>query len=126
MRQKQQKKQQLRVKLITLISLSLLIITGCSNDNEIPNTTIYDDITRVSREVNIENKEELISSLLNSINDSDDALIDINDNDTLQNANINNYYFFNDAVYLQIETYMYRFQLQDGNVVSYIKYNLEA
>lgn len=126
MRQKQQKKQQLRVKLITLISLSLLIITGCSNDNEIPNTTIYDDITRVSREVNIENKEELISSLLNSINDSDDALIDINDNDTLQNANINSYYFFNDAVYLQIETYMYRFQLQDGNVVSYIKYNLEA
>ena len=126
MRQKQQKKQQLRVKLITLISLSLLIITGCSNDNELPNTTIYDDITRVSREVNIENKEELISSLLNSINDSDDALIDINDNDTLQNANINNYYFFNDAVYLQIETYMYRFQLQDGNVVSYIKYNLEA
>ena len=110
------------------LALITLAITGCSNT--IANTQT--DFTKESREVRIENKERYINDLTQFIltgetTDIFDNVV-IDNNDILVNVEINNYYYFNSSIYLQIgDDMMYRFQLDSNNkVVSYIKYNLEA
>ena len=123
---KKSKNRQLVISLV--LTLIALAITGCSNT--IANTQA--DFTKESREVRIENKEHYINDLTQFIltgetTDIFDNVV-IDNNDILVNVEINNYYYFNSSIYLQIgDDMMYRFQLDSNNkVVSYIKYNLEA
>lgn len=128
-------------KLFTTIILGLVLVmcTGCGildNIEKQKQQSKIDNITNESRQVTINSPDIYKDSLINiicgnEINEDSilySELFYIENEDIIPNAELKQYYYFNGAIYLQInDTYMYRFQLDNNNViVSYIKYILEA
>ena len=110
-------------KLIALILMMLLLtLTACniSMDN---NSDTKDNITYDKN-----NFEKELTTLIASGNSDSYKDIDISFNE-YDTCDINSYniYYFKSSIYVQVNEYMYRFQLDENNVVtSYIKYGLEG
>jgi hypothetical protein len=96
------------------------------------------DYTNDSRMVNVVDKDTVIEQLKSFISGTDaeelskfNSEVLISEEDKLDNLEVNNYYFFNSAYYIQVKSgnsqYMYRFQIDTNNIIqSYIKYSLEG
>lgn len=122
--------------LVCLTMLFIMItITACSQTSE--NKVKQEEINNITYD-KVLLQTEILSLIKKEKQDENieykyvmDEFI-INENDTIQNSiiKVNNEYFVNNAYYIQIETennnYIYRFQLSDNKVKSYIKYNLEG
>lgn len=115
----------MKIKIMTLllVCISIIGLAGCNLKNDTQNNNINN--TSYGSTV-IANKDEVVEYLTDVIHgkcQSDTFIFDINDS---CEDNINNYYFFNNSVYIQAGQYMYRFQLSGNEVSSYIKYKLIA
>lgn len=106
-----------------LICTLTICLAGCSLKND----TSKSDINDASYgSTVIANKEEVISYLTNVIHGECEAeTFTFNINDSCSD-DVNNYYFFNNSVYIQAGQYMYRFQLSGNEVRSYIRYTVIA
>ena len=122
-----------KIKLLILIlSITLLNLVGCSilPETQVEQSRNYD----ISRTVVISNIDEYKESMLKIIKSgiADELFIEdfyFNSDDILMDANINNSYIFNNAIYIQTnDKYMYRFQLDNQTklIESYIRYQLEG
>ena len=123
--------RQLKIKHLILTIMIMICITGCgTQDTDYRSAEI--ELTKQSREVNIQNKSEYTQAILELITsgNSSSTLVecDIVSEDIEQDAIIEQIYWFNGSIYAQVNNkYMYRFQLNSNNLIeSYIKYELEA
>ena len=112
-------------KVISLVATMIFVLslTGCnSNKDSILNTSI---------DVNKEQLEQDTVAFLKGTKASElesyDDSLEIQWEDICNLAENANTYTSHSAYYLQYGNYMYRFQLNnDGKVISYIKYKVEA
>lgn len=113
-------------QLISILSAMMLLIgiTGCSsNDSTILSISTNNIDKEQLREDTIKFLKGIEASELESYSDN----IEIQWEDICNLAENANTYVSYSAYYLQYGEYMYRFQLNnDGKVVSYIKYKVEA
>ena len=106
------------------VILLIACLTLCSCGD---NSNVSKDYTFESRVINYD-INSLYNELVNTIEGSyiPEGYI-FNDSDIIEGALVNNYYYSNGAVYIQVDEYMYRFQLDNNyNIESYIKYVLEG
>lgn len=127
------RKQKLIVLILSIIGLTL---SGCSTLDAIKGITSGDNdtqskFTESSRQITMSNPDEYKNDILKLIQSGEKTSkfseeFEFNDIDLMSSAEIKQYYYFNNSVYLQISNkYMYRFQLNDSNeICSYIKYSI--
>lgn len=110
-------------KLIILIMLlSILTLTACN----ISMNNSSDTRTSITYDKNNFEKELITLIKSGNANSYKDINISFNEYDTCDIDNYNIYYF-KSSIYVQVNEYMYRFQLDEkNNIISYIKYVLEA
>lgn len=114
---------------IVVILASISIFTGCTSNIV---ETDYPTLTEQSRKASIQDsdKEYYYNTILELIRTgkSDNADVSILSIDIVDNATIEQIYWSNGSIYIQINNkYMYRFQLNSSNKIeSYIKYELEG
>lgn len=108
---------------ILLFIICGLMLTSCGAKEESERV-----ITETSRTVYVNDKDGLSNQLLEAIRgESSYYAFNIDERDICKDAEISQEYWFNGSLYMQIQNYMYRFQMTpDGQVISYIKYTLEA
>lgn len=120
-----------RLTVLLMITTACISLTACGQ----PKKVIEADYTEASRTVSIQNKDEVVNTLLsiiqgNEIDVTSVSFIDdnfyFNTNDISSDTSEYRYYFFNGSCYIQLGEYMYRFQFVNDVIDSYIKYNLEA
>lgn len=128
---------QIKKAALVLLTLMILCITACGKNS---NNSVNMDLvfakqvkyTELSRTNNIENKDKYLNDIETFISTGEtserfNSDVRIDDRDIQDNVNINNKYFFNGSIYVQCNDVMYRFQLDENNIIiSYIKYELEA
>lgn len=117
-------------KIFIVAVLVTITLTGCTF-----NTNNTNDLTEISRTVEIEDKEQLLNEVKQFITTEKtdefkyiSSELSINNSDVLDTIQDDcEYYLFKGSFYLQTDNYMYRFQFNKDNIIeSYIKYNLEA
>ena len=119
-----------KIKRVITLIVVILCLNGCTQTEEVQHVRNTD----ISRTIVITNVEEYKTSLLNLIRTGEKNSLcteefEFLDDDILSEANINNSYIFNNAIYIQTNNeYMYRFQLNNYTklVESYIRYQLEG
>ena len=102
-------------------------LTGC-NSNEVP-----EDLEPLVYELEDGTLTEgdLINQSLLAIQGNEESTLGviISDEDIIEDASVSSYYCSKNSYYLQISSngkhYMYRFQISDGWVESYIKYDFK-
>jgi hypothetical protein len=119
--------------IVTQVSI---ISTGCATLDAILDVTSEDSDTQskytdASRTVTITNVDQYKNDMVNMIETGTPASeciedFEFNENDITSAVDLKQYYYFNNAIYLQVnDKYMYRFQLDDNDkVASYIKYSI--
>lgn len=125
----------MRHKIISLLLIAvstILISCGNSNSTEVQQTNIQREVTLTDEE-----STELLSEITFFIEGSgtsksldmfaEDVTIDTDDKVNGLGVSDIKYYISGTAAYVQVQDYMYRFQLDNSNkVVSYIKYTVRA
>lgn len=121
------------MKKIALILLACLMLTACEKK-----TPQMEDQTQASRTVEVQDIELYKNAALDVIQGKDADVNVFTEEfkfdfaDAIQSAEINNWYIFNNSLYIQTGTdqnnaYMFRFQFnQDNKIESYIKYTVEG
>lgn len=123
--------RQILVK-VFLVSILVISLSGCGEKSIEQKTNEQREVTLTSEE-----KEQLLNDILLFIENSgtgkelkmfsDDMIIETEDITNGTGVKNINFYVSSNAAYLQIGTYMYRFQFNSSNeIVSYIKYTVEA
>lgn len=107
-----------KISAIIILVISSMLLFGCSKDEKEFNSS-----SKVEYDYN-----ELSKEALKFIRNEDDNLgIGIDPRDIATNAKISSSYYSNNSFYLHIINnginYIYRFQLVDNKVESYIKYS---
>lgn len=111
--------------LILLIAFTILMVSSCGKHK-----STSDDLTQESREVEY-NTDTMSIELVDIIKHGDtskysNANIVFEKNDICDFDDMK-FYFYRNSVYVQVKTYMYRFQLDEKyNLTSYIKYRIEG
>lgn len=121
-------KSKLHIKALVLSSiiLSSLLITSCGLEE-----SSSQDLTKISRTIEYDT-EAIYSELVNIIETGDysqynNVNLEFEQSDTCNIDDNARYYFCHNSVYIQVDEYMYRFQLDDKyNIASYIKYRIEG
>lgn len=123
--------RQILVK-VFMVSLLVISLSGCGEKSIEQKTDEQRNVTLTNEE-----KEQLLNDILLFIENnstgkelkmfSDDMIIETEDITNGTGVKNINFYVSSNAAYLQIGTYMYRFQFNSSNeIVSYIKYTVEA
>lgn len=123
--------RQILVK-VFMASLLVISLSGCGEKSIEQKTDEQRNVTLTNEE-----KEQLLDDILLFIENnstgkelktfSDDMIIETEDITNGTGVKNINFYVSSNAAYLQIGTYMYRFQFNSSNeIVSYIKYTVEA
>lgn len=82
--------------------------------------------TEESRTVHLEDKDGVLEKVKEMIQGDIEDGNSIDMMHRLEDVEINNYYFFNGALYVQADSFMYRVEVTDaGEITSYIRYNLK-
>jgi hypothetical protein len=122
--------------ILLVITQVSIISTGCATLDAIKNVTTESSDTQskftdVSRTVTMSNPDQYKTDIVNMIQTGTvasecDEEFEFNEVDIVSDIEVKQYYYFNNAIYLQInDKYMYRFQLDDNDkVASYIKYSI--
>jgi hypothetical protein len=122
--------------ILLVITQVSIISTGCATLDAILDVTSEDSDTQskytdASRTVTITNVDQYKNDMVNMIETGTPASeciedFEFNENDITSAVDLKQYYYFNNAIYLQVnDKYMYRFQLDDNDkVASYIKYSI--
>ena len=122
---KHSKRTQTQTALLLLITFIILMISSCGIHKGTSN-----DLTQESREVEY-NTDTMATELVDIIKhgetskyNKENITFDKNDICDIEDSKL---YFYRNSVYIQVKTYMYRFQLDEKhNVASYIKYRIEG
>lgn len=122
---KHSKRTQTQTALLLLITFTILMISSCGIHKGTSN-----DLTQESREVEY-NTDTMATELVDIIKHGETSkynkekiTFDKNDICDIEDSKL---YFYRNSVYIQVKTYMYRFQLDEKhNVASYIKYRIEG
>ncbi len=114
-----------KAKLLIVLMITVLSITSCGTKQGMEEPA-QSDFTEASREVNVEVKERLNSDLTAIIHGEKQAETFRFSPGDVSDKEINNIYNFNNSIYIQVDCFMYRFQLDDNEVISYIRYWLEG
>lgn len=123
--------RQILVK-VFMASLLVISLSGCGEKSIEQKTDEQRNVTLTNEE-----KEQLLDDILLFIENnstgkelktfSDDMIIETEDITNGTGVKNINFYVSSNAAYLQIGTYIYRFQFNSSNeIVSYIKYTVEA
>lgn len=123
--------RQILVK-VFMVSLLVISLSGCGEKSIEQKTDEQRNVTLTNEE-----KEQLLDDILLFIENnstgkelkmfSNDMIIETEDITNGTGVKNINFYVSSNAAYLQIGTYMYRFQFNSSNeIVSYIKYTVEA
>lgn len=123
--------RQILVK-VFMASLLVISLSGCGEKSIEQKTDEQRNVTLKNEE-----KEQLLDDILLFIENnstgkelktfSDDMIIETEDITNGTGVKNINFYVSSNAAYLQIGTYIYRFQFNSSNeIVSYIKYTVEA
>lgn len=123
--------RQILVK-VFMASLLVISLSGCGEKSIEQKTDEQRNVTLTNEE-----KEQLLDDILLFIENnstgkelkmfSDDMIIENEDITNGTGVKNINFYVSSNAAYLQIGTYIYRFQFNSSNeIVSYIKYTVEA
>lgn len=106
-------------KSIFILLCIVILISGCSFNKKTDKTDMKDISNQVINFITTGEKSELFDKNI-KIDKLDK--IDIN-----TEIIVNNIYKFDNSIYIQINNLMYRFQLNNKNIIeSYVKYELEA
>lgn len=121
-----------KIAAIMILLISIFGLCACGDSSQAQLTNEYREVTLTDEE-----NTELLNEILYFIENtgsgkelkmfSDDITVDKQDIVTGIGVKDTKYYVSSSAAYLQIDNYMYRFQLNNSKkVISYIKYKVEA